>query len=229
MFRVVVFLSTILLLSWPGASGAETTAERFRSVFDALQAHPVACPGDLGRYGVAAEAKCFAVAGDFRAVRREVERQFEVEGWPLSGWTRGHGYRARSVPGSGEVFVVLFDAKQWILAVVPHRPCPVDPAVHVAEGASYQPPRRISRESPHLPDEAAVARRDGAAIVRVVIGEDGSVGDVCLMHVDPPGYGFEEAAARAVLKWRYEPARLDGKPVSIYSIVWVSWSSTLTR
>lgn len=214
------FSILIVMLAWPAASWAATTEERLRSVFDELQARPVACPAGLAAFGVASEARCSRIEGEFRTVRRAVERQFEPTGWPLEGWSRSGGYRARVVPDSSQLIVVLFQPEQRILAVVPLRPCPVDPAVHVPDRDGYEQPRQIEGQPPEIPDGV-----EGAAILRVVVGEDGRVRDPCVLHAEPQGRGFDELAVRAALRWRYEPARLDGKPVPVYVLLSFSWST----
>jgi hypothetical protein len=42
--------------------------------------------------------------------------------------------------------------------------------------------------------------------------------------VEPRRFGFEEVVKQAVLRWRYEPARLEGRPVPVYWIMWFSWT-----
>ena len=223
--RAAARLCATLLLAWPAAGWATTTSDRFRWALDELQASPASCPDGLDAYGVAAEAKCFSVDAEFRTVRRAVDRRFERPNWPLADWTREGSYRARVVPGASEVFMVLFEPERGTLAVVPQRPCPSDPGVHVAEGDAFEQPRPIKKEPLDLPDDVIAARLPGAVALRLLIAEDGTVRDVCLLHVEPRRYGFEEVVKQAVLRWRYEPARLDGKPVPVYWIVGFSWSA----
>ena len=211
----------VLLASSAGTSMAATTAERFRALFDELHAVATTCPGGLDSYGIAAEAQCFTVDEEFRVVRRAVEKEFIPENWPLAGWTTKRGYRARLVPGAAELFVVLFDPSQRTLAIVPHRPCAVDPGVHVAEEPGpYELPRPVEHRPPD------VAGTQGVAILRAVVREDGSVGDVCYLHTEALVEGMQASVTRSVERWRYEPARLNAKPVPVYVVAWVSWSTT---
>jgi len=203
-------------------------AQRFQSVLDGLEARSVACPQDLRSYTAPAEANCFTVTEEFRAVRRAIAREFDSANaakLPFTGWVRDRDYRLRLVLGSSDVFAVLFDTERGLVAVAAEQSCPSDPGVHVIDDGNYESPRRIEFEHPDYPERARQTRQAGAVIARVVIDENGNVGDVCFLHVDPAGAGFEEAAARAFLRWRYEPARLDGKPVPVYMIATASWST----
>lgn len=82
----------------------------------------------------------------------------------------------------------------------------------------------LEKVSPDHPTEALVARRGGVVILRVLIREDGGVGEVCVVAVEPPGYGFEEAAVQAIHRWRFDPAIVDGMAVPAYSIYYMSWA-----
>ena len=73
------------------------------------------------------------------------------------------------------------------------------------------------------PSEALAASAGGVVMLRLVIDEDGRVGEVCVLGVDPQGYGFEEAAVQAVRQWRFEPALVEGAAVPAYSVHYMSW------
>jgi TonB family protein len=204
---------------------AETTADRFRRVFDELDAEVSSCPTDLRRFEAAADADCVTVPGTFKQVRKAFRREFDQNMSMLNNWSREDGYRLRLVLGGEDVFmVVVQDAEATLVSIVPYRPCPTDPSVHSASEENFQHPKLVERVHPDAPAEAVQARQDGVALVRILIGEDGSVTDACPIEVVPPGYGFEQAAVRALRQWRFEPATVDGKAVSTYMINFVSWS-----
>ncbi len=81
-----------------------------------------------------------------------------------------------------------------------------------------------SKVAPIYPELARRARLSGQVIVQAVILEDGTVGEIKVLQCDQPGVGFEEAAIEAITQWRYEPARLYGKPVNVYFIVNVEFT-----
>jgi TonB family protein len=74
------------------------------------------------------------------------------------------------------------------------------------------PPRLINSPQPDYPDIAYRAGVEGTVTLHVIVGTDGSVEDVKVAHSSPSEI-FSEAARKAVLKWRYEPATIDGEPV----------------
>lgn len=74
---------------------------------------------------------------------------------------------------------------------------------------------RILKEVP--PEYPRRAYRDGVkgyVKVFLVINARGLVTETQVMQVDPPGYGFEEAALKAIRQFRFEPARLRTVPVA---------------
>ncbi len=85
---------------------------------------------------------------------------------------------------------------------------------------------------PHLvrevkPTYPEVALRQGiekaTVIFQVVIDRHGRVKRPQVLRCTPPGRGFEEPAVKAVKKWRYEPAQVDGDPVDVYFTVEVTF------
>lgn len=76
-----------------------------------------------------------------------------------------------------------------------------------------QEPSPARRVSPKYPKRAQEREKEGSAIVRFTIAVDGSVKNVQLVQENPGGYGFGEAAVKAVGQWKYDPQIRDGKPV----------------
>lgn len=66
---------------------------------------------------------------------------------------------------------------------------------------------------PQYPAEARAARKSGTVILKLIIFADGTVGDVRVVEGEEP---FASAAVAAVKSWRYEPARLNGRPIAVY-------------
>ena len=57
---------------------------------------------------------------------------------------------------------------------------------------------------------------NGKVILQAVINTDGSVDEIEVLYCNPDDPRLSESAIRAVRRWRYEPARKNGKPVAIY-------------
>lgn len=69
---------------------------------------------------------------------------------------------------------------------------------------------------PDYPEDARAAGKEGLVILKIVVTEQGTVGDIKVMKGDPP---FVEAAVSRVKTWRYKAALLDGHPIAVFRIV----------
>jgi protein TonB len=106
---------------------------------------------------------------------------------------------------------------------------PTRPGVDTAHPA--EPPRRIggdieapvaiARWAPKYPEYARKMRVEGVVVVEAVIDESGNV--VRARFLNDIGMGCGDAAVEAIRTWKYKPATLDGRPVSVYLEVKVSF------
>lgn len=88
-----------------------------------------------------------------------------------------------------------------------------------------QPPEPLDGNQPaKMPESALSATTDATVVVRFVVDVDGRVRDVQLLKGDEP---FAAAALAAVKTWRYEPARLDGRPLAVYRVQKVQFRTRL--
>lgn len=74
------------------------------------------------------------------------------------------------------------------------------------------PARCINRVKPRYPELAKIAGLQGTVILEAIIREDGSVADIRVIREGP--MGCTDSAIDAVRRWRYEPARHKGVPVT---------------
>lgn len=81
------------------------------------------------------------------------------------------------------------------------------------EGA-VQPPEKIWVPQPRYPARARSLRTQGVVIVHTVIDEMGCVASSKVLQ--GLSKELDAAAVDSVDRWVFEPARLDGKPVSVY-------------
>lgn len=74
---------------------------------------------------------------------------------------------------------------------------------------------------PGTPHAAGLGSQ-GRVRLRLLVRSDGSVGhvDVVVPSGEPE---LDRAAAEALRRWRFEPARRGGEPVDSYYLVWVSF------
>lgn len=92
----------------------------------------------------------------------------------------------------------------------------------VEENTSY-------RESfpPHYPRAALDAHQSGHLDIKVLVDEFGAPRSAEVANASPPEAGavFGPASVEAVMQWRFNPARKDGKSVSGYVLVPIDFSS----
>jgi protein TonB len=74
-------------------------------------------------------------------------------------------------------------------------------------------PRAILKQRPVYTEAARKEHIQGVVILQLVIDESGEVTEVEVLK--GLAYGLTENAIEAVKQWRFEPARHDGKPVSV--------------
>ena len=71
----------------------------------------------------------------------------------------------------------------------------------------------LTRQPPQYPYKAARRGIEGWVRVEFDITEAGSVDNVTVIESDPPGT-FDQAAIRAVYRWKFKPRIIDGKAVA---------------
>jgi protein TonB len=104
---------------------------------------------------------------------------------------------------------------------------PVATAVEAADevlevGGAVARPVAVSQPQPRYPEIARRARIQGSVIVEAIIDRNGNVTDVKLRAGLP--YGLSEAALAAVKQWKFEPATLNGKKVSVFYTLTVKFA-----
>src|SRR5262245_104585 len=95
-------------------------------------------------------------------------------------------------------------------------------ATTVTEIHGVHLPRVISSERAVLPESARKSGFTGTAQVLAVICKDGTVGFASPMRATSPDIGG--AAADAVLKWKFQPAKKGGEPVAVKYAVKVEFA-----
>ena len=85
----------------------------------------------------------------------------------------------------------------------------------------FQPPQVIAAVEPSYPANTVAG---GTVVLKVTVGKSGEIEDV---HVLQEAKGFTQQAIDAVRKWKFEPAKLDGKPVTASIPVAFSFSQPI--
>jgi protein TonB len=73
-----------------------------------------------------------------------------------------------------------------------------------------QPPRLLSIVQPVYPQRAFVEKIQGVVLLRILIDDRGRVVEARVLESVPP---LDAAAVAAVMQWRFQPARVHGRPV----------------
>lgn len=74
-------------------------------------------------------------------------------------------------------------------------------------------PRAIYQPEPEFSEEARRVRHQGEVTLQAIIGTDGVPRN--LMIVRSLGMGLDEKALEAVRTWRFEPGKMNGRPVAV--------------
>ena len=100
-------------------------------------------------------------------------------------------------------------------------PAPVIPTLpdgeligNYMDDGTYLP---IVRVQPTYPRRALTRGIEGWVLVEFVVTETGTVRDPVVLVADPPGF-FERAALSAVVKFKYKPKVVGGKPIAVFGV-----------
>jgi TonB family protein len=87
-----------------------------------------------------------------------------------------------------------------------------NPAVPSMEhGASFRNPRATFDPNAEYSKEARKIRLSGVVLISFMVKEDGTTDDVQVIR--KLGAGLDDEAVKAVRRWRFEPATIDGNAV----------------
>ncbi len=94
-------------------------------------------------------------------------------------------------------------------------PPPVAEPINLPEDAT--PPEAAADNAlPEYPEEARAAGVEGMVILRLVIGQTGKIEKIQVLRGEEP---LLTAAIKAVKKWKYRPAIVNGRPTRVFHIV----------
>lgn len=110
------------------------------------------------------------------------------------------------------------------------RSCFLLPALLVAAGPLHAgeivPPKIIQTVAARFPVSLEnTTNRTGEAVVLVSIKADGTLGDLLVAGYSHPDFATE--AVNVLRQWRFEPAQLDGQPVSVRLTLQFDFQTTM--
>ena len=76
-------------------------------------------------------------------------------------------------------------------------------------------PIAVFQTDPKYTDEAMHQKIQGEVRLEFVVKADGTVGETRVVKSLDEKYGLDQAARTAVSQWKFEPAKLDGRPVPV--------------
>ena len=204
-----------------------------RMLVEYLGAEPVECPKTVTELDGGERATCARIDLEWRAVKKKT-RSMLTKHLPESAlgagvWEYDKALRWRYVVATEEPLRLWIDLDRKYLAVIPSHPCfeaslLESLELHVPGRDGVTSPEAIHKVRPEYPVEARQQSAGGSVTVEVIVLEDGTVGETCVMRSSRPGVGFEEAAIAAISQWRYKPVLKDGVPVSVRVRIEHSWS-----
>jgi protein TonB len=118
-----------------------------------------------------------------------------------------------------EVLEADLDLNPDPIIELPSEAPPVLPDTPLRLGGEIKMPARVHYVAPQYTEAARRVRTQGVVIIEATIDKQGHVVDATLLR--PLPMGLDAEALKAVKQWRYEPATLNGRPVSIYATVTV--------
>lgn len=92
---------------------------------------------------------------------------------------------------------------------------PAEPAkpIDFANMKDMSPPSVLYHPEPSYSEAARQRRIQGVVGLNIVIGPEGNVRDVRIVH--PLGMGLDDNAVKTVSTWRFAPAKREGRPVAV--------------
>jgi TonB family protein len=91
------------------------------------------------------------------------------------------------------------------------------------DGVTRPMARADAAIAPAYPQLPRPLGEDSSVVMAVLVDVRGEPIVLDVLEASHPGYGFEDAAADAVFKWKFDPAEMDGEPVTSYTKVRVKF------
>lgn len=134
--------------------------------------------------------------------------------------------RARAALGAGIAFALTIGGTYAAWAVQPPTSAGPSAAAKVAVSAAAEPsdtpPTEVASfrhyDAPKYPKAAVDAHQSAKVVLKVKVDEKGNVQFAEVEKTDPPEAKavFAEASVAAVMQWKFNPAKKNGKPVSVW-------------
>ena len=113
----------------------------------------------------------------------------------------------------GRTEMRVSDIRQFKLAVA-GKPSAKFAETVARPGPGVVNPSLLTKVEPKYTPAAMAAKIRGGVELEAVVREDGTVGDMQIVHSLDPLFGLDENAMRAASHWVFTPATRDGRPIA---------------
>jgi TonB family protein len=90
-------------------------------------------------------------------------------------------------------------------------------------GKNIEHPRIVHQTKPEYPTALRLLEAGGAVVVSSIIGTDGRPRQPVVLDAKGGGPALRYVALDTLRQWRFEPAKLDGKPVAVFYVLTVNF------
>jgi len=222
--RTFVIVACLLVVLAAGNVQASdlAAASYVKGILDQVKAKPEACSDKPEGTGPGTVWTCGRVTSDFETFSAEIDKAIPtIEGLtapakPLTGWITQKTSRMRWYEVSDKWVVITYDGTTR--KVLTSYPKDRDGVYNLVKGVT--PPKRVLEEVPPL-EKTREARgglkpgAQGTVVVSAIVKKDGTVSDAEVLGCVPRFGGLEQAALRAIKKWRYDPGKKDDAAVDV--------------
>jgi TonB family protein len=97
------------------------------------------------------------------------------------------------------------------------------PRIVGPDGQPVEHPRIVHQTKPEYPKSLGLLHAEGGVVISTIVGVDGRTRRPVILDAHGAGPALEYAALDSVRQWRFEPAKLDGKPVAVSYVITVNF------
>jgi TonB family protein len=203
-----------------------------KGILDQVKAKQEPCSDRPEGIGTGTIWTCGRVTSDFETFSAELDKAIpKIEGLtapaePLTGWITQKTARMRWYEVSDKWVVITYEGSNR--KVLTSYPKDREGVYNLVKGVV--PPKRVLEEVPPL-EKTREARgglkpgAQGTVVVSAIVKKDGTVSDAEVIGCVPRFMGLEQAALRAIKKWRYDPGKKDDATVDVALTATMSYGS----